>query len=297
MDWLSSAKDTISQWFKDGLVGMLEENLSDCFSTLDSQVNKVGGIVSMTPQSWNGTIYNFITGLCDTVIVPIAGLVITYVLIYELITMVMDKNNFHDFDSSLFFRYLGKACIAVVLVSHTQEIVEALFEVGGELATSVTGLLTGNPSLNVNTTLFPMISSAATTMTIGQLIKSVLETLIIRLVVRMISIYVIFLMYSRFVEIYLYMSIAPIPFATMTNREWGSVGTNYLRGLLALAFQAFLIMALIGIYSTLVNSLGTDISSMANFNEALDQIMIYTLLLAMTLGKTSSIAKSIFNTH
>lgn len=287
--------DAIDQFFTDILVNMLEGNLSGVFNALDGKVGEISGYATETPESWNGTIFGFITNLSETVIVPIAGLVITYVLIYELITMVMDKNNFHDFDSSLFFRYLGKACIAVVIVSHTQEIVEALFEVGSDIAASVTGEI-GGTSLNVETTLFPMIESEALSMSIGTLFMNVIETLVIRFVVLIIGLYVKLIIYSRFIEIYLYMSIAPIPFATMTNREWGSIGTNYLRGLLALAFQAFLIMACVGIYSTLISSMAS-INSMGTFSNALHEILIYTALLAVSLSRTSSIAKSIFNTH
>lgn len=291
---------SIETWFDEkitnALVNLLEGNLAGVFNGLDARVDEITGIVSQTPQSWNGTIFGFITNLSETVIVPIASLVITYVLIYELITMVMDKNNFHEFDSSLFFRYLGKACIAVVLVSHTQEIVEALFEVGSEISTSVGTYITGSTQLNVETTLFPMIESQALAMSVGQLFLNVLETLIIRFVILIMGIYIRIIMYSRFIEIYLYMSVAPIPFSTMTNREWGNIGTNYLRGLLALAFQAFLIMALVGIYSTLITSM-TNLASLGDFSTALHEILLYTALLAMMLGKTSSIAKSIFNTH
>ena len=287
--------DSIVQSIKDALLGMLEENLSSAFSALDQRIGKIGDMVSQTPEGFNGTIYSFITGLCDTVIVPIAGLVITYVLVYELISMVMDKNNFHDFDSSLFFRYLGKACIAVVLVSHTQEIVEALFEVGSSLATTALGSISNSTNLSIDATIGTMIQTQGATMTVGQLIKANIETGIINLAIRGLGLYVTILMYSRFVEIYLYMSIAPVPFATMTNREWGQIGTNYLRGLLALAFQAFLIMACVGIYAALIS--GLNVAGAGSFNEALDTILVFTFMLAIVLGKTSSISKSIFNTH
>lgn len=287
----------IDEYFTDKLVNALEGQLTGIFNQLDTSVGDIGGMVSSTPQSWNGTIFTFIQNLSDNVVVPIAGLIITYVLIYELISMVMDKNNFHEFDSSLFFRYLGKACIAVVLVSHTMEIVEAIFELGGDIATSVTSYVSGSTSMNIETTLFPIIEAQALSMSVMELIGAWLYCLIIRIFMFGLIIYIWVLMLGRFMEIFLYMSVAPIPFATLTNKEWGNIGTNYIRGLLALAFQGFLIMACVGMYATLISGLATNISGMTDFMSALRDIMIYTVLLAMVLGKTSSVAKSIFNTH
>ncbi|MBR1700604.1 MAG: hypothetical protein IJ716_01480 [Lachnospiraceae bacterium] len=279
---------------KEGCTAAIQNNLRSTFSVIDDRVSETGYMVSLTPQGWNGTIFNFIHDLSETVIIPIAGLIITYVLIYELLTMVMDKNNFHDFDSSLFFRYLGKACIAVVLVSHTSEIVEALFEVGGNIAATATSHISGSTNLNMDYALYNLLWDQIDTMSLAELAFMVIETLIIRFAVLIMGIYIMVLMYGRFMEIYLYMSVAPIPFATLTNKEWGSIGTNYIRCIIALAFQGFLIMACVGIYATLISSLNTAGTS---FADLLNEILIYTVLLVTALGKTSSFSKSIFNAH
>ena len=282
-DWWEEVVENVVSNMKDGLIEGIGNNLSGIFTNLDDSVGEVGGIVSLSPESWNSTIFDF-------------GVIITYVLIYELITMVMDKNNFHDFDSSLFFRYIFKACIAVVLLSHTFEIVEAIFELGGDIASSASSYITGSTSVgDMDTTLLEIIEDNKDDLGLMQILMYWIETLLISFLIKAMSIYIIILMFMRFLEIYMYMSVAPIPFATLTNKEWGSIGTNYIKGLLALAFQAFLIMVLVGIYATLVDTLTS--ATIDNFEELLGAILTYTVLLAIMLSKTSSISKSILNTH
>ena len=270
--------------------------LSDTFAYLNVRVNEVGGLTSQTPQSWNGVIFNFIDTLSDNVIIPIAGIIISYVLIYELISMIMDKNNFHEFDTSLFIRYIFKAAIAVMLVSHTDEIVEAIFEVGGQIAAQATVQITGDLDISVGDKLKDMLAENYADMELMELLGDFIMSLVVYIAVQIMGIYIAIIMYGRFMEIYLYMSVAPIPFATFGNKEWGQIGTNYIKSILGLAFQGFLIMACIGIYSTLISSLGTEIEGRA-FTDALFQILIYTVLLAVTIGKTGSFAKSIFGAH
>ena len=295
-DWWEEVVENVVSNMKDGLIEGIGNNLSGIFTNLDDSVGEVGGIVSLSPESWNSTIFDFVKGISEDVVIPIAGVIITYVLIYELITMVMDKNNFHDFDSSLFFRYIFKACIAVVLLSHTFEIVEAIFELGGDIASSASSYITGSTSVgDMDTTLLEIIEDNKDDLGLMQILMYWIETLLISFLIKAMSIYIIILMFMRFLEIYMYMSVAPIPFATLTNKEWGSIGTNYIKGLLALAFQAFLIMVLVGIYATLVDTLTS--ATIDNFEELLGAILTYTVLLAIMLSKTSSISKSILNTH
>lgn len=270
--------------------------LSSTFSYLNSKVSEVGGLTSQTPQSWNATIFSFINNISENVIIPIAGVIITYVLIYELITMVIDKNNFHEFDSSLFIRYIFKACIAVYFVSHTSEIVEAIFEVGGTVAQNATGYIHGNTNLMLEAQLRTLLQAEGTDLSLLDVFSCFCMALLLWVAVMCMGIYIAIIMYGRFMEIYLYMSVAPIPFATLTNREWGTIGTGYVKSLLALAFQGFLIMVCIGVYSTLISGLGASISG-STFRDALFEIIIYTALLAVAIGKTGSLSKSIFGTH
>lgn len=285
---------------KDEAKNALQEScgniLSDTFAYLNVRVNEVGGLTSQTPQGWNGVIFNFIDTLSDNVIIPIAGVIISYVLIYELITMLMDKNNFHEFDTSLFIRYIFKAAIAVMLVSHTSQIVEGIFEVGGTIAAQATAQITGDLDISLGDSLKTMLSDNYDTMGLMELFGDFIMSMVLYIAVQAMGIYIAIIMYGRFMEIYLYMSVAPIPFATFGNKEWGQIGTNYIKAILGLAFQGFLIMACIGIYSTLISDLGTQIQGRA-FTDALFQILIYTILLAVTIGKTGSFAKSIFGAH
>ena len=231
--------------------------------------------------------------LSEDVIVPIAGMVISFVLIYELITMVIDKNNMHDFDTSLFFRFLLKACIAVMLLSKTFDIVMAVFDVGNHVVTKAAASISGSTSLDVEATLTSMFNSQIDSMGIGELIGLGLETMVISLCMKIMSVLITVILYGRMIEIYLYVSVAPIPAATVTNREWGTIGTNYLKGLIALAFQGFFIMVCVAIYAVLV----AGVAVAGNLHRALWSVAAYTVILCFSLFKTGSLSKSIFNAH
>ena len=207
--------------------------------------------------------------------------------------MVIDKNNMHDFDTSLFFRFLFKACIAVSLLSQTFDIIMAVFDVGSHVVTQAAGAISGSTSLDVQSTLITMFNSQLENMGIGELIGLGMETMIVSLGMKIMSVLITVILYGRMIEIYLYVSVAPIPAATVTNREWGSVGTNYLKGLIALAFQGFFIMVCVAIYAVLVASVAVA----DNLHTALWSVAAYTVILCFSLFKTGSLSKSIFNAH
>jgi hypothetical protein len=233
-----------------------------------------------------------IRNLSDSVIVPIAGLIITFVLCYELITMITERNNMHDIDTWMFFKWVFKSFVAVYLVTNTFDIVMAVFDVGQHLVNAAAGVIGSNTSIDISTTIATMETEMAT-MELGELLQLALETMLVSLCMKVISILVTVVLYGRMIEIYLYTSVAPVPFATMTNREWGQIGNNYARGLLALGFQGFFIMVIVGIYCVLVNSMtvADDIHS------ALFSIAAYTVILCFALFKTGGVSKSIFNAH
>ena len=207
--------------------------------------------------------------------------------------MVIDKNNMHEFDTSLFIRYLFKACIAVMLLSRTSDIVMAVFDVGGHMVNSAASAITGSTNLDVGATLMSMFNSQLSTMEIGELIGLGLETMICSLCMKIMSVLITVILYGRMIEIYLYVSVAPVPFATFTNREWGSIGSNYLKGVIALAFQGFFIMVCVAIYAVLVNT----VAIAGNLHSALWQVMAYTVVLCFSLFKTGSVSRSILNAH
>ncbi len=292
----------IEEFFHDLFVGWISENLNGLFGNINDQVSHIGDTVSLTPQGFNSGIYSFVSGLTEECMVPIGALIITYVLVYDLINMVMEKNNFHEFDTSLFIRYLGKACIAVFLLSHTTEIVEALFELGGDIAISATAEATSKDlTVTTDASIFETFTELADVKNtegkyetqLFKLLFWALETTIIRFGVTVMELYVTILIYGRFMQMYLYMSLSPVAFATLTNREFGSIGKNYIKTIMAFAFQGFLIMVCVGIYAYLISSLSSV--STDNFEQALNSTIVYIVLLMLVMGKTGGIAKSIMN--
>ena len=238
--------DSINEWIREILIGAINGNLSTMFGDVNEKVGSIAGEVGQTPQAWNASIFSMIRTLSENVIVPIAGLVITYVLCYELITMITDKNNMHDVDTFMFFKWFFKSWVAVYLVTHTFDITMAVFELAQHVVGGAAGVIGGNTSINVNSALSSMQSQLGS-MEIPELLLLVMETSLVSLCMKIMSILITVILYGRMIEIYLYCSVAPIPFATMTNREWGQIGNNYLRSLFALGFQGFLIMICVGI--------------------------------------------------
>ena len=284
--------DSINEWIKEILIGAINGNLSTMFGDVNDKVGSIAGEVGQTPQAWNASIFSMIRTLSENVIVPIAGLVITYVLCYELITMITDKNNMHDVDTFMFFKWFFKSWVAVYLVTHTFDITMAVFELAQHVVGGAAGVIGGNTSINVNSALSSMQSQLGS-MEIPELLLLVMETSLVSLCMKIMSILITVILYGRMIEIYLYCSVAPIPFATMTNREWGQIGNNYLRSLFALGFQGFLIMICVGIYAVLVNSM--IIAN--NLHSAIFSLASYTVILCFSLFKSGALAKSIFNAH
>lgn len=283
---------SIEEWLRELLTGFVSSNLTTMFTDVNDKTGTIAAEVGKTPQGWNAGIFNMIQSLSDSVIVPIAGLIITFVLCYELISMIIEKNNMHDMDTWMFFKWFFKAFIAVFLVTNTFNIVMAIFDVGQSLVTSAAGVINGTTAIDITTTITAM-ETEMETMAIGELLALTLETVLVSLCMKIISILITVVLYGRMIEIYLYSSVAPVPFATMTNKEWGQVGNNYARGLLALGFQGFFIMVIVGIYCVLVN----EMTVAANIHSALFSIAAYTVVLCFALFKTGSISKSIFNAH
>ena len=284
--------DSINEWIREILIGSINGNLSTMFGDVNDKVGSIAGEVGQTPQAWNASIFSMIRTLSENVIVPVAGLVITYVLCYEIITMITDKNNMHDVDTFMFFKWFFKSWVAVYLVTHTFDITMAVFELAQHVVGGAAGVIGGNTSINVNSALSSMQSQLGS-MEIPELLLLVMETSLVSLCMKIMSILITVILYGRMIEIYLYCSVAPIPFATMTNREWGQIGNNYLRSLFALGFQGFLIMICVGIYAVLVNTM--IIAN--NLHSAIFSLASYTVILCFSLFKSGALAKSIFNAH
>ena len=282
----------IEDWIRELFSGMVTSNLQTMFNDVNQKTSEIATQVGQTPQGWNGSVFSMIQGLSNNVIVPIAGIIITMVLCYELISMMTERNNLHEVDTWMFFKYFVKMWVAVYLVSNTFNIVMAVFDIGQSVVSSAAGYITGRAAIDVSGMIATM-ETAMESMGIPELMMLSIETALVSLCMKLISILIMVILYGRMIEIYLYSSVAPIPFATMSNREWGQIGTNYFRGLFALALQGFLMMVCVGIYAVLVASMNIT----GNIHMALFEIAAYTIILCYSLMKTSSLSKSIFNAH
>lgn len=259
------------------------------FRSVNESVTDIGMDVAKTPQEWNGDIFEVVRGLSETVIIPIAGLIISAVLCYELIQLIIDKNNLNDSGTYIFFKWIFKACIGIYFVSHVFDITLAIFDVGRHVVNSATSFIGSNTAID-SATMLAQAQTAMESMGISELLVLMLITSILRLVMLAVSLLVTVMLTMRMIQVYLYCSVAPIPFSTMVNRDWGSTGTNYIKGLLALAFQGFFIMLCIGIYAKLVQSI--DFSG--DLQMQLLKVVGLAVTLIMALFKTGSISKSIF---
>ena len=284
--------EKIEEAIKELLIGMIEGNLTNMFTDVNDKVGTIAAEVGKTPSAWNNSIYTMIRGLSETVIIPIAGIIITFVLCYELISMITEKNNLHDMDTWMFFKWFFKAAVAIYLVTNTFDIVMAIFDIGQNVVAGAAGVISGSTNIDIAATLDEM-RTGMEAMGIGELLGLAIETLIVSLCLKIMSILITVILYGRMIEIYCTLSIAPIPIATMSNREWGSIGTNYLKGLFALAFQGFLIMICVGIYAVLINNMIIA----ANIHSALFSVAAYTVILCFSLFKSGTLAKSLFNAH
>ena len=284
--------DKITEWLKEMLIGGIVSNLSGMFDATNQKIAEISGQVGLSPQAWNGSIFSMIQNLSENVIVPIAGLVITYVLCYELISMVTEKNNMHDIETFMFFKWFFKAFVAVFLVTHTFDITMAVFDMAQHIVSGAAGVIGGDTNIDVTEALAAM-QEGLKDMEIPELLLLVMETSLVSLCMKIMSVLITVILYGRMIEIYAYCSVSPIPFATMTNREWGQIGNNYLKGLFALGFQGFLIMICVGIYAVLVG----EMVLADNLHSAIFSLAAYTVILCFSLFKSGALAKSIFNAH
>ena len=262
------------------------------FGDVNDKVGTIAVEVGKSPSDWNNTIFSMIRNLSENVIVPIAGIIITFVLCYELIGMLIERNTMHDIDTWMFFKYFFKMWVAVFIVTHTFDITMAVFDLAQNVISNSAGSISGDTAINIETALESM-RLGMEEMSIPDLILMMLQTSIVQFAMKIMSVLITVILFGRMIEIFIYCSISPIPFATMTNREWGGMGTNYLKGLFAVAFQGFFIMVCVGVYAVLVNEMVLSDDP----NMALLSIVAYTVLLCYSLFKTGSLSRSIFGSH
>ena len=283
--------DWITEWLKGLLIDGIMGNFEGLFDNVNNQVGEIATQVGTSPAAWNAGVFSLIRQLSETVVLPIAGMVLTFVMCYELIQMIVDLNNLHDIDTWMFFKWVFKTFVAVMILSNTLNIVMAVFDVAQSVVNSAGGLISGSTA--VTSGMMDTLEAELTEMDLGPLLGLWLQSLIIGFTMKALSIVIFIIVYGRMIEIYLLSSLAPIPFATVVNREIGSMGHNYFRSLLAVAFQGFLILVCVAIYAVLIQSIAVDDDPIG----AIWSCIGYTVLLCFTLFKTGSLAKSIFGAH
>jgi len=284
--------DKITEWLKGLLISGIMSNLTGLFESINGQVTEIASNVGRTPQAWNGNIFSMIKSLSENVVVPVAGIILTFVMCLELIQLLIDRNNMHDFDTFIFFKWLFKTACAVLIVTNTWNIVMGVFDVAQSVVNNASGTILGDTAIDINSVI-SNLEARLNEMEVGPLFGLWFQSMLMGIIAWILTICIFIIVYGRMIEIYMVTSVAPIPMASMMNREWGQMGQNYLRSLFALGFQAFLIMVCVAIYATLVQNIAVtdDVSS------AIWTCVGYTVLLCFTLIKTSSLAKSVFNAH
>ena len=284
--------DSITNWLKEVLVSGIVSNLSGMFDSTNEQIGEIAGQVGLTPQGWNSGIFNMIQNLSNNVILPLAGAILAIVMTLELIQLITDRNNLNDVDTWMFFKWVFKSAAAVLIVSNTWTIVMGIFDAAQSVVNGAAGGMIGNTGIDISSVVTDL-ESKLMEMDVGPLLGLWFQSLFVGICTWAITICIFIVIYGRMIEVLLVTSVAPIPMATMANREWGQMGQNYLRTLFALGFQAFLIMVCVAIYSVLVQ----NISVSGEISNAIWTCMGYTVLLCFCLFKTSSLARSVFNAH
>ena len=284
--------EKITEWLKELLVGGIISNLSGMFDSINEQVADVAAVVGATPQGWNASVFNMVKSLSENVIIPIAGLILTFVMTYELIQMIIERNNMAEFETFNFFKWIMKTFCAVMIVTNTWNIVMGIFEVAQTVVNNAAGVIIADTAIDLESVI-TNIEDRLMEMDVGTLFGLWFQTMLISIVSWALTICIFVVVYGRMIEIYMVTSIAPIPLATMVNREAGQMGQNYLRSLFALGFQAFLIILCVAIYAVLLQTVAVS----GDIISAIWTCVGYTVLLCFTLFKTSSLSKSVFNAH
>ena len=284
--------DKVTEWLKELLIGSIMSNLTGLFDNVNRQVAGIADNVGATPQAWNGGVFGMIRNLSDNVILPIAGVILALVATLELIQMIVDRNNMHDMDTFMLAKWVFKTACAVVIVTNTWNIVMAVFDVAQSVVSRASGLVIADTDIRIDSVIVGLEAKLAE-MELGALFGLWVQSMFVGFTMWALAICIFIITYGRMIEIYLVTSVAPIPMATMANREWGQMGQNYLRRLFALGFQAFLIIICVAIYAILVRGIAVE----SDVSTAIWTCMGYTVLLCFTLFKTSSLARSIFHAH
>ncbi len=289
---MDSLLEALNEWLREMLVNGIMGNLSGMFDNVNRQVADISVQVGQNPQGWNSSIYSMIQNLSNSIMVPIAGVILAIVMTLELIQMIADRNNMHEVDTWMIFKWVFKSAAAVLIVTNTWNIVMGVFDMAQSVVSQASGIIDYNASVDISLVMADMEMRLAE-MELGPLLGLWVQSLFIGITMWALYICIFIVIYGRMIEIYVVTSVAPIPMATMMGKEWGGMGQNYLRSLFALGFQAFLIIVCVAIYAVLVQNIATEDDVIM----AIWSCVGYTVLLCFSLFKTGSLSKSIFNAH
>lgn len=288
---MDSILEQITDWLKEMIVSAIMGNLSGMFESVNDQVGEIATSVGMTPANFSPGVFSMVRNISESVIIPIAGLILTFIACYELIQMIIDHNNLANFETWIFFKWVFKTFVAVMLITNTFNITMAVFDVAQNVINASGGMISSSTAIDGSA--LESMEETLMAMDLGPLLGLLLQSFVVQVTMSALAIIIFVIVYGRMIEIYLMVSLAPIPFATFGNREQSNVGQNYLRSLFAIGFQGFLIMICVGIYAVLVQSIAfTD-----DIIGSIWGVMGYTVLLCFTLFKTGMLAKSVLNAH
>lgn len=288
---MDSIFQQITEWLKEVIISAIMGNLSGMFESVNTQVGEIATSVGMTPANFSPEVFAMVRNVSESVIIPIAGVILTFIACYELIQMIIDHNNLANFETWIFFKWVFKTFMAVMLITNTFNITMAVFDVAQHVVNSSAGIIAGDTAIDA--TALEQLEETLNGMELGPLIGLLMQSFVIQFTMSALAIVIFVIVYGRMIEIYLMVSLAPIPFSTFGNREQSQIGQNYLRSLFAIGFQGFLIIICVGIYAVLVQSVAFSDDIIAS----IWGVMGYTVLLCFTLFKTGGLAKSVFSAH
>lgn len=288
---MDSIFQQITEWLKEVIISAIMGNLSGMFESVNTQVGEIATSVGMTPANFSPDVFAMVRNVSESVIIPIAGLILTFIACYELIQMIIDHNNLANFETWIFFKWVFKTFMAVMLITNTFNITMAVFDVAQHVVNSSAGIIAGDTAIDA--TALEQLEETLNGMELGPLIGLLMQSFVIQFTMSALAIVIFVIVYGRMIEIYLMVSLAPIPFSTFGNREQSQIGQNYLRSLFAIGFQGFLIIICVGVYAVLVQSVAFSDDIIAS----IWGVMGYTVLLCFTLFKTGGLAKSVFSAH
>ena len=288
---MDSIFQQITEWLKEVIIATIMGNLSGMFESVNTQVGEIATSVGTTPANFSPEVFAMVRNISESVIIPIAGLLLTFIACYELIQMIIDYNNLANFETWIFFKWVFKTFMAVMLITNTFNITMAVFDVSQHVVNSSAGIIAGDTAIDA--AALEQLEETLNGMELGPLLGLMMQSFVIQFAMSALAIIIFVIVYGRMIEIYLVVSLAPIPFSTFGNREQSQIGQNYLRSLFAIGFQGFLIIICVGIYAVLVQSIAFSDDIIAS----IWGVMGYTVLLCFTLFKTGTLAKSVFNAH